>query len=325
MSTNAFKNFVPLHISPHFFKTLPLISEMDPGPPLAVDPSGGEWGRIGFIPPLGEDLVETFGDQQAYLMAVQFNERILPSAVRDEKLAERCADLAEQQGYRVSKKQYAQVKDEVIFDLLPRAFIRRSTVQVMFVRPNLMFVFTSSAKKVEDIIALFLDFVSAKDGFVPNSIQVQDEATVVLATIASEMPSDSDVFTAGDSIVLKGEDKKAVRIKGRDVYSEEVQDLLASDAGYHPTELEVLWRPNETPTILCTISETLYVKRVVFAEPVITGRTEGGDDVLTDFRAFAWMTATYLKDFMRDLIATMGGLKSDDAPAPSTQEEDDEL
>lgn len=96
------------------------------------DPGEHDWRSFGFVQPLSTDdgllVSPTSG---IYHLAIQFNERILPAKVRDEHVAKRIAAIEERDGRKVHKKEYAQVRDEVQFELLPKAFIKRSMVHVL--------------------------------------------------------------------------------------------------------------------------------------------------------------------------------------------------
>ena len=60
------------------------------------------------------------------LLAVGSEERLLPGVVVAEELADRIAKIGEKQGRRPGAKERKRLKEEVISELLPRAFVRPS-------------------------------------------------------------------------------------------------------------------------------------------------------------------------------------------------------
>ncbi len=152
MATNPFKAFHAFQVSdvPTPDDSLFKFEEKDP--------SAGMWRTIGLINPTDDDseYYEDIGNG-IILWAVRFNERILPGKVRDEHLAKAVVKLQAMTGTVVTKQEYAQLRDQVEFDLLPKAFIRRSTVYVAFYDRDdktFMLVFTSSAKRSDDVVGL---------------------------------------------------------------------------------------------------------------------------------------------------------------------------
>ena len=126
MTTNPYKNFIPYLVSSDA-KT----DDLDLDLHRSKEPSGGQWRSIGLINALpGEGLLVDMDGGK--MMCVQFNERILPGKVRDEHLGKRVAKLEQMEGRKLSKKEYAQLREQVEFDLLPRAFVRRTNVPVIF-------------------------------------------------------------------------------------------------------------------------------------------------------------------------------------------------
>lgn len=119
--TNPFKAFIAYAIA-----NIP--DEYDPEALSSQDPSGGQWSTMGFIEPLpglGESMVAM---PSSMLFAIQFNDRMLPAKVRDERVKAMVARLEAQQGRKVGKREYAEIREQVEFEMLPQAFIKRTVV-----------------------------------------------------------------------------------------------------------------------------------------------------------------------------------------------------
>ncbi len=81
----------------------------------------------GFVSPYGrgeEALVHRLGARA--LLAIGVEERLLPAIVINEALAARLAEIREREDRRVGGKERKRLREELIAELLPRAFIRPS-------------------------------------------------------------------------------------------------------------------------------------------------------------------------------------------------------
>jgi recombination associated protein RdgC len=86
-----------------------------------------EFSTHGFVSPYGRDeeaLVHRVGDYA--LLTVGREDRLLPSSVVNDELAARLKKIAEKEGRRVGSKERKRLKEDVLTDLLPRAFTKLS-------------------------------------------------------------------------------------------------------------------------------------------------------------------------------------------------------
>lgn len=320
MATNPFKSFIPYLVNTARSENL--------RDHVATDPSGGDWRRLGLVPAIkGEDLIIDL-DGAGKVMAVQFNERILPGKVRDEKLQAEVARLEAREGRRVGKKEYAQLREQVEFDLLPKAFIRRTVVPVLFYKhalgTQIMLVCTSSQKRADDAVGVLRGVFG--DDLMPWKIETESSISGVLTTLASNGNADPDEecwlhFSPLDSAVIKGDDKQTIRIKDKPVESQDVQDLLAGE-GQVVHELALAWCEDnpgaEEPDLTFVATSNLAFKR---AETIVkaTSATE-------DYYGFAVVCLRTYRDMLTHFFDLCGGIKERPASGESTNgAEDDEL
>ena len=310
MATNPFKAFVPFLLDEDYDYIEDLSTLR------AKDPSGGQWRAIGLVEPIkGEGLMVDLNGS-GDLLAVQFNERILPGKVRDEALGKKVAQIEKQEGRKVSKKEYAQLRDQVEFDLLPKAFIRRTVVPVICTK-QYMLIFTSSAKRVDDCLAI----MQATWETTVSAVQVQDDLKSQFRTLALgdqwSMDHDGMVapFGATDNAGLKGENKKAIRIKDKPLEDNDVQEIIRL-AEYDVCELGVAYgdKWDSEPEMTFTVNTSLVFKRI---ETV--GIKTGGKEY--DMHAHAAFVALQYRKMLIDFIEANGGLTA----APVDGDDDEEL
>lgn len=298
MATNPFKAFVPFIIDADY-DYIEDLSDLK-----ATDPSGGQWRAIGFAEPIkGEGyMVDLSGSGD--LLAVQFNERILPGKVRDEALAKKVAHIEQQEGRKVSKKEYAQLRDQVEFDLLPKAFIRRTVVPVILSK-QYMLICTSSAKRVDDCIGVLAAAINSE---LDRAVQVKDDLKSQFRSLALGdwwgMNADGMVapFGATDNAVLKGENKKAIRIKDKPLEDGDVQDIIRL-AEYDVCELGVAYgdKWDSEPEMTFTVNTSFVFKRI----ETVGIKTSGKE---YDLHAHAAFVALQYRKMLTDFIEANGGL-----------------
>jgi recombination associated protein RdgC len=264
MASSPFKSFIP-----YLIKT-GLVSDLDDY--KSTDPSGASWTTHGFVPALPGDsaLVESL-ETGGKLLCVQINDRILPGKVRDEELKKRVAKLEAAEARKVSKKEYAQLRDEVEFELLPKAFIRRTKVYVAILQghrigENFMLVFTSSQKKADEVVSL----INVATGM-PNppwKIQTDWPLAGRLTTLARDCEFEPDdgptIFEATDCAVLKGEDKQTIRIKDKDLSDSDAVRLVKEGYEVHEIGVGMIDDRGEGHAITFVLNTNLTFKRLTF-------------------------------------------------------------
>lgn len=77
----------------------------------------------------GPDGQLVYGVERNLLVTLGQAKRVLPSSVVKREVEERAAKLADQQGFLPGRKQLKDLKDAVINELRPRAFIKYSFIR----------------------------------------------------------------------------------------------------------------------------------------------------------------------------------------------------
>lgn len=282
---------------------------------LSKDPASHAWGNLGLSAPIDDGIFVHDLDGAAYLLTYCFNDRILPGAVRDEKLLARISAIAEKEGREVTKKEYAQTRDEVEAELLPIAFIRRAYVPVL-VYPERILICTTSAKKCESIIANLQAIMTVRkiDCEIWN-IWTEDDiaATLKKAVLEGVIETENCSLAASDSAVFKGADKRTLRVKDRDVSHTDIQNALIEGA-YGVTELRFDWGDEHNDGMAAfTLTDKLIIKGIKLAETVEMKSAE-------DTHATMFICAKQFNRMMIDVIEALGG--ESDTPPDSTDDEE---
>lgn len=285
---------------------------------LSRDPSAGQWSTMGLVGGIDGDVLHSL-EGGHYILTIQVNDRILPGKVRDEELAKAIVKIENMEGRKVTKREFRELRDQVEFDMLPKAFIRRTMIPVVVMRSGNVFICTASAKRA-DGIAAFL--VSMYEGAVFTQIATKDDPGAALTTLATHYDPDraSEALEPTDSAVLKGsdEDKRTIRVKDADILSHDVQQVLKQ--GYRVRELGIAYSApldDETnePKLTFSLTDSLIFKRVKLPGVLMSEHKD-------DAHGLAYLAARTFEDALREVCGFMGGVR---VPQKTKQDEDDEL
>jgi recombination associated protein RdgC len=293
-------------------KTAPVIELF-----IARDPGESEWTNLGLIEPLEKGSYVHDLDGTARVLKFQFSERKLPASVRDEEVNKRYRELTEKEGRALNKKEFAQLREDVEISLLPKAFITRKIVPVLVFKDRVL-VCSSSATQVERVLVQMARLADArKVDWQFGEIPTGSTPGYLLGQIAREGlvytdDEDSTKLEAGEAAVFKGEDKRAIRVKDRDLASEEIQKISTSGS-YSATELALRLRVIDEETAAFTLTDKLVFKAIKLSDITVSGI---GDDV-DDLHATYWLYATTLNTILANVLYAL------QADADETSDDDD--
>lgn len=253
-------------------------------------PTGSQWNGAGFAPlnaDINEELVWS-APGGVSLINFAIHERQLTGATVREYVLARGKKIEEREGRKVYKKEYAQIKDEVLAELLPKAFIKHKRI-VTFVMGDLLVVGASTAKNAE----WFLNSLrEAIDGLSVLPYSTKLAAPEVLKKIMAK--GKLGALKCGDAAKLVNDVKDAVAFKGVELSDDEPQSYLHN--GFGVKELAV-WLDVE---MYCRVSDTYIFKGVKFAEDLTRtayADTDGDPAALID------ADVILISDTIRKLVA----------------------
>lgn len=126
-------------------------------PPVQLKPVGPlEMSSRGFISPFGRDEQGVLSHRlEDFLwLTVGGEDKILPGAVVNDLLERKVAEIEEKEGRRPSGKARKRLKDDLIHELLPRAFVKSSrTDAILDLQHGYIAVNSSSRKSGENVMS----------------------------------------------------------------------------------------------------------------------------------------------------------------------------
>ena len=230
----------------------------------------------GFISPFGRDSEELTHQIGAFmLVTIGGEDRLLPSVVVNEELAARLAKRSEKQGRKIGAKERKQLKEEVISDLLPRAFIRPSRLSAYLDAEQGWFVVdTASRKAAEEAVNQFREAV----GRFPAVPAAPEESPRTLMTdwlIRGKVPKGL-VLSEECELRDPAESGAIVRCRRQDLESDEVREHLKSGKQVFQLGFEFDGR------VGFVLGEDLVVRKLRFLDSV---QDELGEDTAESAKA----------------------------------------
>ncbi|MCW8889789.1 MAG: recombination-associated protein RdgC, partial [Sedimenticola sp.] len=198
-----------------------------------------ELSTLGWQPPLGrgaELLTHAVG--KCTMICARREERVLPASVVRELLADKVAEIEESEGRKVRRKEQEEIKDELMQDLLPRAFIKSSRQFAYIDAKNQWLVIdAASSKRAEELVSLLRETL----GTLPaRHFEVNDAPASIMTAWVSGKASSTD-FLIQDECELRDtvEEGGIIRCRRQDLEGDEIRTHL--EAGKQVVKLALEW------------------------------------------------------------------------------------
>lgn len=271
--------------------------------PLSFRPCGAhEEFTFGWTPPLGKSAQQLAHNSNGFIMLCgKKEERVLPSAVINELVQEKILEQEEIQARKLSKKERSEIKDEIIFDLLPKAFtFSRKIYAYIDPKGGWLIVDAASAKNAEDLLSMLRKSLGSLPATPLNTLE-KPSAIMTEWLLNGTNPDD---ITIEDECELRSTEESGgiIRCKRHDLALPEIKNHL--DIGKEVIKLAVSWADR----ISFIIDENLAVKRLRFLELIQdqVADIETDDDAAQFDVDFSIMSAE-LANFLPRLIELFGG------------------
>lgn len=273
---------------------------------LHREPASQELSTYGFVPPLGaisSALVETarapVGDY--ILIAAMKTERILPGSVIRDELAKKISAIEAEQVRKVYRKERDQLKDDIIQECLPRAFLRSKITHALIMPADgLVLVDTGSPRVAEDLLSTLREVL----GSLPLRPVVTKIAPVATMTDWVKTKKAGENFFVLDECELRDthEDGGTVKVKRQDLTSDEIEQHLTT--GKVVTKLALAWKDQFS----LMLDDKLIIKRLRFEDLLQDqAQADGGEDAHGQQIASLTIMAGTFAEFFPALLEGLGG------------------
>lgn len=261
--------------------------------------TGLDWFNEGFAAPQAFSPELVFPADFTWSVALKKSEKVLPAGVIREVLDARVAEISEQEGRTLGRKEKQVLKENIIDELLPRAFTRSNQIHaVCDTRHGFLLVNTANANKAENLIAKMREALGGLDVRLPNTQQSPSE----LMTKWLLRGECAGGFELDDFCELKGTGDTApiVKINKQDLTADEVVQHVKN--GKIVTQLGLVWREQ----IAFVLAENFTLKRIQYLDMVQEQAEQFGDDAASLAFASQLIGAETLSLLISELVEHLG-------------------
>lgn len=206
------------------------------------EPGPQELGTVGFLrSPLGMYVERT--DDGSLALTVQYQDRLLPSDAVNREITKRIKAIEDTEGRTPGGRMRRQLKEDVILEMLPHAFIRSRNVNVILnPERGLCFVSTPARKLAEGTVG---QLRYAMGSFPALPLNAEISVPSVLVTIATDAHEGRgytiyNELEATDTLLwLEGSSKETAKLKEVELTSEEVAKHL--EFGMLPVRMSMMY------------------------------------------------------------------------------------
>lgn len=260
---------------------------------------------LGWTAPLNQEGAPLVHAGNACLMlCLQRQEKVLPAAVVNEFVLEKIAEIKQQEDRHVGRKEKTDIKEQIIFELLPRAFTRsRKLFAYIDTRQQLLVINSGSTSQAEEFIVTLRDAVGTLP-LVP--LKPLNDISPCMTHWLSGAEGPRQFAIGGECELQDRSDTTAVvKCKNLDLQASEIKSHV--DNGMMVKKLELIWNGG----IEFIADENLTIKRLRFDDLIMDQLNDVQLESAADqFDAdFALMTAEFER-FIPALLDAFGGAES---------------
>ncbi|KAF0099372.1 MAG: exonuclease RdgC [bacterium] len=254
---------------------------------------------VGWLPPRDDErFVYAFNGQ--LLIAYGAEQKLLPATVVNQMAQDRAAQISEQEGRPVGRRELRELKERVTDELLPRAFVRRRTTFAWIDPVHGWLAVDAAAKtKAEEVMGQLIKSVDELPARLLKT-HLSPGAAMTAWLESGEAPAG---FTLDRDLELRapGDERATVRYVRHHLEGDEIRAHIAE--GKQATRLAMTWNDR----IAFVLTEDLQIKRLAFLD-ILKEESEGQAE--TDEERFeidfALMSGELAK-LLEALVEALGG------------------
>lgn len=257
---------------------------------------------LGWLPPVGRNTTSyVHAANSCIAICLGIEEKIMPAAAIKDLLNARVEEYEDRVGHKLSRHETHQLKDEVVHDMLPRAFTKKQKIHAYIDTKNdWLIVDTVSRKKAED----FAEFLRMTIGTLPVAPpEVKTSPSTTMTSWLTKGAPTSVMLESECELQHPDKESGTARFKNMDIAADEV--IAHINTGKYVTKVAINWHDK----VSCVVTQELELKRVRFGDVVIEeAADQGGETDEQRFDAdFAIMTLE-LGHFIKGVFDLFGGI-----------------
>lgn len=239
-------------------------------------------------------------------------ERILPPMVIQNLLEQKILELSQQRGYPVKRHEKQQLKQDIEFNLLPKAFcVQKKQIILFDQKQKRLFIESTSPQQIDMILSLIHKTLGQNLQITPLATEIE---LMGLWLKWLDQPKTLPHFLSfADRMQwVDGENqRKQVKLQGYDWEQDSTQEWLGK--GLIPQELSFTWRD----TLQFTLSPSLVFKRITalpsLQEELEANKEMNDADDLSDLLILGHTLQRLIDDLTSISLQTTKSLETMDA------------
>lgn len=259
--------------------------------------------RYGWVSPLGREGSEYVHVANGYVMiCAKRQEKVMPPSIVKEQLDEKVAEISEREARFVGRSEKNDLKEEIIFSLMPKAFVKSSyDFAYIDTRNQLIVVNATSANRAEELISALREALGSLK--VIPLIPLNAPRKVMTEWLTEEKLPDG--IEVGEECELSSLDEaRSVKFKHQDLWVDEVGRHIKS--GLQVSKLLVSWNDS----IECLIDDQFSFKRIKFSSDIKEKVDDHSSDSVVDQFDIEFSVMTLeLSEFISVMTTAFGGVE----------------
>ena len=301
-----FKNLVVYRLGAGWSADLEALEEKLARQPLQKC-GGYQMESVGWLPPRPEGQY-VYSQSRQWLLALGFEQKLLPASVVRQAADEKIADLEAALGHPVGRKQKREMREKAEAELMPRALSRRRTTYAWIDTVNGWLAIDAAGEPRAEQFIQALGKADDTMTLARLDTQVSPSTAMTQWMLGGKVPGP---FGIDQDLELRVPDasKATVRYARHSLEGKDIRDHIA--AGKQAVRLGVTWNDR----ISLVLTEQGHVKRLSFLEILQRETSDEVEDEDERFDLdFALMTGE-LPRLLKDLVKALGGEKPGEARA----------
>lgn len=252
---------------------------------------------MGWVPPCRGGLVHAINGQ--YLLSLRVEKKLLPASVVNRHVKEKCLEVEDQQGYRPGRKQTKEIKEQIIDELLPKAFaVQKDTRVWLDTKNHWLVIDAASAGKSDEVIGMLAKI------FDPLPVQslfteLSPAQAMTDWLVADEAPAN---FTIDQDTELCSSAENGATVRFIKQQPDHHDTSKHIQSGKQCTRLALTWADR----ISFVLNELLDIKRVTPLD-ILKENTDSNMDEAERFDADMTLMCAELAKLLDDLVLALGG------------------
>lgn len=262
--------------------------------------TGLDWFSEGFAAPVSFSPETVFPADYTWRVVLKKEEKVLPAGVIRDILDERVAEIQENEGRNVGRKEKQELKERITDDLLPRAFTRSSRCEAVFdTRNGFLLVNSASPNKADNLLSKLREALGGLEASLPDTKQspsslMTDWLLRGACEGGFELDSDCELKGSGDVAAT-------VKVSKQDLTADEVVQHVKN--GKTVTQLGLVWREQ----IAFVLTQDFTLKRIQYLDVLQEEAESHGDDAASLAFASQILMTDALSTLLQELVAYLGG------------------